>query len=599
MKHEITYCQVAELSENLSEIFNKISKNEIYSLTHIFQYLARESSQNSDKSIKNSLELLAKICSLMLDNKNKNNPFVPYMTWGNKYSFIPTNLSEEEMIYLSEIVDGVQQAVLKARIGDILWTYAKIYPELPRNVQYAYIAIDNYLLLDITQDFNLDIYDYWHRGVYLAKSIKDSNRIKNAREKLLNELNNNSTNWQFHQLRIAEIFLNTDIDESIYAQIADILFKKQQQFAISDSFNEKEQYLSCLIDLFKKSQNLAKSYECIHLLAKSYEEYGDFGKDDSNITANIFYKKALQMYRKILKEHREQFNITTALKNIERKITQSENLIGNELQLLSTAPKDISKLQQQSMNHVKDKATLLETLLYFSGVASPISYENMIKETKKNLTSSVASIFGSISISDDGRTIEKIPALNSDNKKEVIFKTAIKNFPIRMQIAVQGSIIPALQQIWQEHVIPKDFLIDLCKHATIVPDKREILMANALFYGFEGDFSTAIHLLAPQVENIVRQLFKNRGITTTHTDINDIEDEIGLSSLLDKPEAQEILGDDLWFELQAVFTNPLSANLRNKVAHGLLDDETSNSIYSVYAWWMILRLIIRNAYSLN
>lgn len=100
-------------------------------------------------------------------------------------------------------------------------------------------------------------------------------------------------------------------------------------------------------------------------------------------------------------------------------------------------------------------------------------------------------------------------------------------------------------------------------------------------------------MLAPQVENIVRQLLKKNGITTT-SGAEDIEHEIGLSALLEKSEAKEILGDDLWFELQAVFTSSLSANLRNMVGHGLLDDETSNSYYSIYGWWFILKWIVRS-----
>lgn len=46
--------------------------------------------------------------------------------------------------------------------------------------------------------------------------------------------------------------------------------------------------------------------------------------------------------------------------------------------------------------------------------------------------------------------------------------------------------------------------------------------------------------------------------------------------------------------LQAVFSSSLGPNLRNEVGHGLLDDEKSNSIYSVYAWWAILRWVIHS-----
>lgn len=267
----------------------------------------------------------------------------------------------------------------------------------------------------------------------------------------------------------------------------------------------------------------------------------------------------------------------------------------DELKEISTNLIDISELQNQSRNHVANKSTLQETILYFSGVASPANYRKIMDSTEENCQSSlITNIFGHISISLDGRTIEKIPALTAENKDEVILKTAIKNFLIRMQISVEGCIYPALQQIWQEHMVPREFLIELCKYSKFVPDKREILTANALFYGFEGDFRTSIHLLAPQVENMIRQILKHKEIITTHTDPDGIEHENGLSSLLSHEKAREILGDDLWFELQAVFTSSLSTNFRNEVSHGLLDDETSNSRYSIYAWWMILRLIIQN-----
>ena len=92
---------------------------------------------------------------------------------------------------------------------------------------------------------------------------------------------------------------------------------------------------------------------------------------------------------------------------------------------------------------------------------------------------------------------------------------------------------------------------------------------------------------------MIRQLLKRNRLVTTHTK-NSIEEENGLSSLVSIVGAREILGDDLWFELQAVFTDSLSANLRNEVGHGLLDDDTSNSLYSIYAWWLVLRLVVRN-----
>ncbi|MDE9512336.1 DUF4209 domain-containing protein [Xenorhabdus bovienii] len=118
-------------------------------------------------------------------------------------------------------------------------------------------------------------------------------------------------------------------------------------------------------------------------------------------------------------------------------------------------------------------------------------------------------------------------------------------------------------------------------------------MASALWYGFEKDFGNGIYLLAPQVEHLIRILFKDHGIQTSNIDQYGIENENGLSTLLDNERAEEILGQDLLFELKAVFTESSGSNLRNNVAHGLLSDhQASLSVASVYAWWMVLRLVL-------
>ncbi|EDI9055188.1 hypothetical protein GEM49_01370 [Salmonella enterica] len=67
-----------------------------------------------------------------------------------------------------------------------------------------------------------------------------------------------------------------------------------------------------------------------------------------------------------------------------------------------------------------------------------------------------------------------------------------------------------------------------------------------------------------------------------------------MGTLLNFDSATDLLGENLVFELKAIFTEALGYNLRNNIAHGLLDDDSSNSEACVYAWWALLKLIIRN-----
>lgn len=97
-----------------------------------------------------------------------------------------------------------------------------------------------------------------------------------------------------------------------------------------------------------------------------------------------------------------------------------------------------------------------------------------------------------------------------------------------------------------------------------------------------------------QLENIVRIKLKEAGAITSSVSGEGIENENGLSSLIELPECTEIFGDDTVFEISAIFTDSIGPNLRNEVAHGLLDDYTASSFSSIYAWWMVLRMILNS-----
>ena len=587
---ELHFLSKEETSTKIDEIFSELSNEEKNSLFRIHSILKNIATNETNTKLRKSLFLLSNICSPMIDLESRNDPFQPFMTWGNKRSFLPIDLIDEEILYLSSILDEDFPPILKARIADILWTYSK-----PKNKKHSEIAIENYISMDVFDDFfEPDVYVFWERAVMLAKQIKNSSLIEKIKSKLLNEIDHPSTSWDFHLLKIIEIFDKTDLDKGLNHELAEKLLEKQKEFNHEKQFHIAEKYLESATKLFKKAGNAEDSYRSLAFLAQATENHGDYRKNESAMVANHFYKMALQRYRQIPNSYRNTLQIDQKLDTIQEKITQSGLLITDELKLISTEQMNISELQEQSINHVKDKQTAFESILYFSGVSS-CNFGSIWKSTENNINNSpISSLFGATSVSVDGRKISSIPPLDGKNRDEVILKNAIKNFGIHMHLVVEGCILPALEQIQQEHLFPKEFLIQLCKFSSIVPEKREILVANALYQGFEWDFRSAIHLLAPQVENMVRQLLKRNGLVTTHTDPNGIENEMGLSSLVSIVGAREILGDDLWFELQAVFTDSLSANLRNEVGHGLLDDDTSNSLYSVYAWWVVLRLVVRN-----
>ena len=173
----------------------------------------------------------------------------------------------------------------------------------------------------------------------------------------------------------------------------------------------------------------------------------------------------------------------------------------------------------------------------------------------------------------------------------VIRSTMVQDYSFYVDLAVQGYIRPAQELLLQEHRIRETDFIALADQSPIVPIGRELLFGKALFAGYNHDFITALHLLAPQIEDMVRFHLQQVQVKTTNLDRNGIETENSLNTLMELSETQEIFGEDLCFEIKALFCDSFGPNLRNELAHGLLDDKASQSSYAIYAWWLGMKLV--------
>jgi hypothetical protein len=208
-------------------------------------------------------------------------------------------------------------------------------------------------------------------------------------------------------------------------------------------------------------------------------------------------------------------------------------------------------------------------------------------------------MFPAAYLAPDGRVVNKISGLSlgsnsPDAIAEAVDRELLEHYLLGCQVRVRGSIVPALEVVRLEHRLRAADFIAIAGQSPAVPVGHVELFGRGLWYGWEGDFPAAIHMLAPQVEHMVRFHLKEAGRPTTTVDGDGIENEKGLSSLMEDPAVDQILGQDIAFEIRALFCTPSGPNLRNDVAHGLLTDTSAASIMVGYAWWFCLRLVVLN-----
>jgi len=123
-----------------------------------------------------------------------------------------------------------------------------------------------------------------------------------------------------------------------------------------------------------------------------------------------------------------------------------------------------------------------------------------------------------------------------------------------------------------------------------VPEDRSHLYAKGFHAGFYGDWPVASHLLIPQIEHSIRYILMQHGVIPSSIDMSGIQNEYDLNATLRWPELEEVLGNDIVFDLQAILISRFGSNMRNRMAHGLIGDYGFYSHEAIYLWWLTLRL---------
>ena len=161
------------------------------------------------------------------------------------------------------------------------------------------------------------------------------------------------------------------------------------------------------------------------------------------------------------------------------------------------------------------------------------------------------------------------------------------------EYVVVAAIKPARAQLVEEHYVGYRSLLPLTMASAFVPAGREEIFALGLAAGFDGDLATALHLLMPQFENALRGTLAANGALTSKIDAEGIQDEKDLGWLLTCDYARRVFGENLLFDMRGLLIERFGANLRNQMAHGLLDIDVIVGPQSIYFWWLTLHMVVR------
>jgi len=162
------------------------------------------------------------------------------------------------------------------------------------------------------------------------------------------------------------------------------------------------------------------------------------------------------------------------------------------------------------------------------------------------------------------------PATEEERKDaEVVSRLCLFGFLIGQRVHV------TLSKGQEGLALTYDQLLDPFR-AIGIEDDRLTLVGCGFERFLAKDYVSALHILVPQFEGLLRDQLGKLGVpTTAYRRESARTDDATLGELLrsrtaDDQSVEELLGTDVWNFFRATLVEPVGWNLRNRVAHGLM-----------------------------
>ncbi|MBS0883210.1 DUF4209 domain-containing protein [Pantoea sp. JGM49] len=559
-----------------------------YSDMHmLFAHKEHAFSEENNAELAGAFRVLAFICHMAMAPESYNVPIIPSVRLQDERSVSPEDLSGDDRQLLDRIFYAIGTGLLKSRIAEI-----SLYLDTPRRWQLVDGIIDGYLLTPLSEEkWHFDQRNHWVRALTLCRTFHKDEKLARIEESMQSYIDSHTISSPGISFNLIYFMYEYAVGRSYTERNVELILTAAKERRSNNDFYPAERFYYMAHEIYNSLKNGAESLQALFESAEClFEEAEMRGESESqgNMIASGLYERALQRYRLIPGKSRAVFFADQKIEECQKRLRRHGELSLDDMQTFSLPSVDISDIVEHSVRHVRDKKDIFTSCLFFTGF-SIISVKSL-DENNSEREISIADLFGAVHLSSDGRVVGR-SGRNGEGPGKQDYER-LRSYDFSLQVAVAGHILPSLNRLLQEYNFTLPLFKELCQHSPLIDRDRVELTARALFLGFEYRFAECIHILAPQVEYLVRTLLKKSGVRTSKVEPDGTEEEIGLGSLMQKPETYEIFDEDMHFNIRALFTESLGANLRNCVAHGLLSDGAANSTAVVYAWWLFLKIII-------
>lgn len=569
-----------------TEVLDGVSDKKNHSYRDAFFAKAKEALVAGDQKRASVFTLLSDVTSFHFKPEKKDEPFGPMFVMQNGRSAIVDDLTDDRLALLKTLLPEIVDPELRSRISDVLWL-------TKRDHEAAERAVEAYLLsAKRLQDPADWVYGFERieRAVRLAASLeRDGDSFKQAvahAEQVLDQYQGDDPLYLSGKLM--ELLIEHGVgDPHKYIALSEKVAKKAE--AERDE-SRAQYYWTINASWRKKAGDFAGERTAKVAAAETHVREAQAalqGPQPSHLVASNHLQKAIEAYRRL-------GNCAQKVEELHHLLLEYQQKSMSEMRVISSKTVNISDSVQIAINEVKGKP-FQEAVLRLAILGSPPEISKLRVRVQDQVRQfPLQHLVKRMDVNNAGKVVARPPSMFSNSKDEVeaailseMFKTAV----IDQQVHVQAGVDPVRNQIYSEHNPRMSDVMGLIVDNQFVPPGREWIFSRGLHAGFDGDWPEVAHFLIPQIENSVRYLLERKGVICSGLNSEGIQEEFDLNSLLRMPGAEDLFGKDLCFDLRGLLIERMGSNLRNRQAHGLIDQEGFFSASICYFWWLVLRII--------
>lgn len=551
-----------------------------YDASRVFRNASEKAEMEHDQKI---LQILSDVLSMSFTEQEQ--AFSPMIQLSDgRRSFAICDIEGSDCDILESFVKTTTSVWMRAQVSHILW-------ELTKNHKYGEEAVNCRIQLfneTLDEEHWPTCVDAIKPAIHVSKTLgKNTDSYRNVMSAIHNAIIAlNGSDPLFLSISLIELVVAdaTAPELNQYLQCANNLAKKNICEA-NDNYHLAEETFSIQENILKHLQNKKEIQKAKIALAEYFviqTKKLDANKD--YLRAVMLAKKACTLYNGI--DSNRLLELRAWLEKLQEKSVQNMQPI--------VIPYDTTHINQEIDALFLD-LTIEEAIVQLGRITRIYHLDDIRNKVIQEQQQFIfKSLFGSSLLNTKGQTIRELAPLDRedpDSDKDLLFKHMVY-YVSKQRSLESGTVlryaIYVLKKIGAVSIDNLNFLID---NNPIVPEGREDIFKQGIYFGLSGNLYVAMHILLPQTENLIRNLVKLCGDTTTFLHADGTEDTKLLTKLFGSQKLKECYSEDIIFNLQSIMDNPLGENLRNLTAHGILSPEEGSSTKALSFLCLLIKLL--------